>query len=1109
MDQILRVVLLFQLSALSVCYATEIKDCFFMDYNPYYVQLVCGEFVQKDSCFSSNFVHSSYNYVRLLKTGNCRGTRLNETLPDIFQNLQTYDISFHGVDAITSDGLKFANLRILNASHNELPNLPGSIFIQTPQLFEVDFSFNNISEISTDGFKAASKLRTITLSHNKLSTLNSEAFVGLNELTKVDLSNNLIDSIERNTFQNNHKLEILHLENNLMNRVDCNVFYQFVSSIAMFVSWANIDELDANCMRGRSSLEIEFNSDKVIFRAMQRRSYLYPLPVIMGINGYFPLINQFNISGNRVQSVEEVIEKLGTSILNLDASQNFFTNNLLNGNIFRKLINLRQLNLSHTQVSMLNYDTFSNLDELVNLDLSGNTIRNLDEHLFRNNLKLKILYIENNPLTRVDCNILWPLKNSVLVRLTWDAVQELDTSCLRNSLRIDVDGQNEISFRVIGSNADLNCTKKHFRALKSIRLSGNHLRNTPQVIEELGSTIESLDISSNFVGELNGTVFGKLKQLHHLNLSSTQLSNFGFSTFYHQNQLKSLDISFNHIVKVDFTLLFRNFKNLETLSLEGNDLTNIDSVTRTHFPKLISLGISRNQFSCYYLAKFLLPWQNLHLFHNPSNGTHIDGVDCVHDDKAEVISSSTEQVKSVVMPSSRETSTNTQASLDTDSSAGNKMNLVKASSVDDSPNYVLQELCALKYLIIIVCCGYLVVKCKLVQRIKRKMERNSMESAVAFRHGQEDFYVLNAVQQSVNYDVSFHQVETITSEELNFKRLQCINASHNQLIIIKGSIFIHTHQIVELDFSFNKISAISSDDFEGAYDLTTIILSHNNLTTMEVGTFASLGQLMTLDLSHNLIQTIENEMFQENLQLHTLRLENNPMKRIDCNIFYRDTIGLDPNSIPISVHISLGNIKELNANCMNPSSSNTLAISFDEDIITFHQYNLPLHPNFNGELLQSTRWWNRMERSVLYAPNITYLNISGNEIQNTNQVTAQLNERIEVLDVSHNGFESNYLYDNTFQTLPNLNNLNLSDTDISYISDDTFTSLNNLRILDLSGNSIKVLDAYLPQWHKANTELIVHPTNQTNIDGIECSHDQHVSSEHTTTEAADKEKVWT
>lgn len=50
------------------------------------------------------------------------------------------------------------------------------------------------------------------------------------------------------------------------------------------------------------------------------------------------------------------------------------------------------------------------------------------------------------------------------------------------------------------------------------------------------------------------------------------------------------------------------------------------------FPKLIYLGISRNQFPCRYLAKFLLDWENFNSFKKPSDEIHIDGVDYHHEE---------------------------------------------------------------------------------------------------------------------------------------------------------------------------------------------------------------------------------------------------------------------------------------------------------------------------------------------------------------------------------------------------------------------------------------------------------------------------------------------
>lgn len=72
--------------------------------------------------------------------------------------------------------------------------------------------------------------------------------------------------------------------------------------------------------------------------------------------------------------------------------------------------------------------------------------------------------------------------------------------------------------------------------------------------------------------------------------------------------------------------------------MEGNNLTEINTILPSNFPQLTTLGISKNQFSCQYLVKFLKNWPKLHLIHNPSiNQTHISGTDCIHEELIGVI----------------------------------------------------------------------------------------------------------------------------------------------------------------------------------------------------------------------------------------------------------------------------------------------------------------------------------------------------------------------------------------------------------------------------------------------------------------------------------------
>lgn len=344
---------------------------------------------------------------------------------------------------------------------------------------------------------------------------------------------------------------------------------------------------------------------------------------------------------------------------------------------------------------------------------------------------MRELNLQENPIERVDCNIFTPIKNSASVFITWENVKEIDSSCLGNTLEIDVDqvGSHhlpgeEIIFRVSKSTSTLRCTKNTIQNLTRLNLSGNHLQNTAQILNLLGPSIESMDLSSNFVGRLTAQTFERFENLLHLNLSRTNLSNFGFETFYHQKRLQTLDLSYNSLHKVDFTLLLRNFQNLQQMNLEGNDLVEIDSVTLANFPVLKRLGISKNNFSCHYLAKFLRQWHHLELHYNPSKQTHIDGIDCIHSDRNN-------------LPIGIPNTPNDDGNIST--FIGAISDVVKRNETKNES--LLIEMGILKYLVLLLCvvfCGYLIIKSKIIQNIKRKFVVNAMDGAVVYQQGTED-----------------------------------------------------------------------------------------------------------------------------------------------------------------------------------------------------------------------------------------------------------------------------------------------------------------------------------------------------------------------------------
>lgn len=469
-------------------------------------------------------------------------------------------------------------------------------------------------------------------------------------------------------------------------------------------------------------------------------------------------LQKFNASHNKLTNIGGSIFYNSPDIMNVDFSYNKITK--IFSSDFLRATKLSTINFSHNEIFILGPETFRNLSELNTLDLSYNLIATIDKTQFNGNLT--ILNLQNNPIIRIDCNILQFLMSSTKVEFTWAYIRDIDKSCSKNVVDIELNSENDVIFRIFRNNSasELVCSKENVNNLRNLNISGNQLQNTAQIIDLLGSSIEKLDISSNFVGKLDTETLKKLNNLMYLNLSHTNLSNFGFNTFYNQRKLQILDLSYNHMKKIDFTLFVRNFKTLHTLNIEGNDLIEVNTITRSRFPKLNSLGLSKNHFSCHYLANFLLQWENLTLFENPSDQTHIDGVDCYHKDLSSKrnttyeiamdLESSADDDKSYnfenVSVFTTKLTTGTKIIHEDKSvfeNTSQKFGIGKVETIEhlshtttvvenNSTDFRIVERILL--VLCIVCFGILVVKkTSIIQNIRQKLERHSLDRNIGYQ----------------------------------------------------------------------------------------------------------------------------------------------------------------------------------------------------------------------------------------------------------------------------------------------------------------------------------------------------------------------------------------
>lgn len=465
------------------------------------------------------------------------------------------------------------------------------------------------------------------------------------------------------------------------------------------------------------------------------------LRVLNMVNAGLKSLNEDVFNGNehleQLLLSNNILGKLHSNLFShtLELRELNLSNNALSQldvSLFANVNKLRSIDLSGNWIGELISPVFSNLKELEFLDISGNLIYSIDMDLLINNKKLKTLTLNNNMINSLDCKLLkgWSEESTNISINTMDV---LDSSCINDKiLTIKILPIDSFWLRSSGSKIIWTFNRQNFEKLRVLNVSGSKIENISGIIQQASMRLETLDLSYQFVGEIKASTFQRFINLKHLYLKQTNLTNFQFGTFYHQRKLEILDISYNHLKRIDFYLFLRNFKNLASLDLEGNDLKEIDSITRTHFPKLSILAISRNDFTCEYLATFLLQWNDLTLIDNPSRQTHMGGVDCNHDNSNDHDSITELNFNKKV---------NTEKYFE-DKSDQSKNDLLKSHLENMS---IIKTLLMVVVLILsMICIVFVVNKCKPVKQvIRRRLNSSSMQHDVVYNQQNDT----NEVQQ--------------------------------------------------------------------------------------------------------------------------------------------------------------------------------------------------------------------------------------------------------------------------------------------------------------------------------------------------------------------------
>uniref|UniRef100_A0A7N6FHZ1 Slit homolog 3 (Drosophila) n=1 Tax=Anabas testudineus TaxID=64144 RepID=A0A7N6FHZ1_ANATE len=513
---------------------------------------------------------------------------------------------------------------------------------------------NKITELPKGLFDGLVSLQLLLLNANKINCLRVNTFQDLQNLNLLSLYDNKLQTISKGLFTPLRSIKTLHLAQNPF-MCDCHLKW-----LADYLFDNPIETSGARCSHPRRLANKRISQVKgKKFRCTGKESWYVPEDYRSRLNGE---CFQDLVCPERCRCEGTVVDCSNLKLTRIPPHIPEHTTDLrLNDNeiailetagMFKKLPNLRKINLSNNKLRDIREGVFDGAGGVLELLLTGNKLTGLQGRMFRGLTGLKTLMLRSNQITCIDNSTFTGLSSVRLLSLydnrissiapgAFSTLHSLSTiNLLSNPYVCDCHlawlGQWLKKTRVVSGNP--RCQKPAF--LKEIpiqdvatpdftcdgaedngclpasgcpdvctcsdsvvRCSNRGLHSLPKGIPK--DTTE-LYLEGNMLTSVPKEL-AALKQLSLVDLSNNSISALAPYTFNNMTQLSTLILSYNQIRCIPVHA-FDGLKSLRLLTLHGNDLSTIPEGAFNHLTSLSHLALGANPLYCNCDLRWLSQW---------------------------------------------------------------------------------------------------------------------------------------------------------------------------------------------------------------------------------------------------------------------------------------------------------------------------------------------------------------------------------------------------------------------------------------------------------------------------------------------------------------------
>lgn len=499
------------------------------------------------------------------------------------------------------------NLYLVN---NRIETIFGTPFYYLSRLQNLYLSHNKLTDIEQlfQFQNYPNKLRRLSLAHNEIEELPGDAFGDLSSLVELDLSFNKISDLSEEPFYNLTKLEVLRLNNNRIK--DLNGAVNGLPILKQLYLRGNqihnINEESLKIIKHLELFDLSSNDLEQIKPIMFSRhwEHLANASICKIILSENQIVSVPNATSNEISS-RFIRQSHGHNVdvtTDLDLSVNSITD--IQYNAFQSLIKLVNLNLSKNKL----IDFVVNPNDLIHvkyLNLSENFIMKLYYETFSSMNNLQNIDLSGNQLYYIPDMAFNNNYNLKLVNMTYNEIEKLDA--IHINMFHPSGGAMDLS-----NNRLFKLTIPYGEGLRlySLILRSNNITDISLIDLSHQSELQSLDFSRNSIQELHASSLLLPVSLESLDLTCNKIQKIGPSTFVKFTRLKTLRLSNNHLTRIEYGM-FQGLSSLKNLDLSYNRIKVLESKLLLDLKCLQLLSMRSNgldliDFTSWYGHKFNL-----------------------------------------------------------------------------------------------------------------------------------------------------------------------------------------------------------------------------------------------------------------------------------------------------------------------------------------------------------------------------------------------------------------------------------------------------------------------------------------------------------------------